>query len=153
MSELRVIGRWALTGLMINNIIGSGIFGLPAELMRLVGTSSHWVFVLAGLVIAVIVACFAEVASQFTDGGGPYLYVRTAFGQFAGLQIAWFTALATIAAAAAQANHFVNYLAGFNSSLGEGLTRALVMTVLIGIPLAANVLGVRRLARVSVVYW
>lgn len=143
MPDIRAIGRWALTGLMINSIIGSGIFGVPAELMRLVGTLSPWVFVLAGLVIAVIVACFAEVASQFSEGGGPYLYVRTAFGQFAGLQIAWFTALAPVAAAAAQANLFVNYLAGFSSSLGVGLARALVMTALIGIPLAANVLGAR----------
>jgi len=143
MPDTRAIGRWALTGLMINNIIGSGIFGVPAELIRLVGTSSPWVFVLAGLVIAVIVACFAEVASQFSEGGGPYLYVRTAFGQFTGLQIAWFTALAPIAAAAAQANLFVNYLAGFSSSLGVGLARALVMTALIGIPLTANILGTR----------
>lgn len=143
MPNVRAIGRWALTGLMINNIIGSGIFGVPAELIRLVGSSSPWVFLLAGLVVAVIVACFAEVASQFSEGGGPYLYVRTAFGRFAGLQIAWFTALAPIAAAAAQANLFVDYLAGFSPTFGSGLPRALVMTALIGIPLVANVVGAR----------
>jgi len=143
MSKTRAIGRWALTGLMINTIIGSGIFGVPSELIRLVGTFSPWVFIISGLVVAAIVACFAEVASQFSEGGGPYLYVRTAFGRLTGLQIGWFTALAPIAAAAAQANLFVNYLAGFSSNLGVGANRALVILALIGLPLAANGLGAR----------
>lgn len=143
MQNKRAIGRWALTGLMINSIIGSGIFGVPDELNRLVGAASPWVFVLAGLAIAAVVMCFAEVGSQFSEDGGPYLYVRTAFGRFAGLQIAWFAALTPIAAAAAQANLFVNYLAGLDGALGAGLPRAAIIVGLIGIPVTANAFGSR----------
>jgi len=133
MALKRSIGRWALTGLMINSIIGSGIFGVPGELLRLLGQASPLAFLLAGLAIGVIVACFVEVGSQFSEAGGPYLYVRTAFGRFLGIQVAWFTALAPMAAAAAQANLFVSYLAGFAPSMGSGIS----------LPLIANLFGAR----------
>ncbi len=139
----RSIGRWALTGLMINSIIGSGIFGVPGELLRLLGPASPLACVLAGLTIGVIVACFAEVGSQFSESGGPYLYVRTAFGRFLGIQVAWFTALTPMAAAAAQANLFVSYLAGFDPSMGSGTARILVIIGLIALPVVANLFGAR----------
>jgi APA family basic amino acid/polyamine antiporter len=128
---------------MINSIIGSGIFGVPGELLRLLGRLSPLACLLAGLTIAVIVACFVEVGSQFSRSGGPYLYVRTAFGRFFGIQVAWFTALTPLAAAAAQANLFVSYLAGFDSSMGSGTSRMLVITALIALPVIANLFGAR----------
>ncbi len=141
MALVRSIGKWALAGLMVNAMIGSGIFGVPGELIGLVGAASPGAFLVAGLAMAIIVACFVEVASQFTSAGGPYLYVRTAFGRLPGLQVAWFYALTPMAAAAAHANLFVSYLAGFQSALGEGVARSLVMCVLIGVPAFANLLG------------
>ena len=85
MTFVRLIGRWAMTALVINCIIGGGIFGLPGELTRLLGRASPFAMILAALGMAVILACFAEVASQFSEPGGAYLYVRTAFGRFAGM--------------------------------------------------------------------
>jgi amino acid transporter len=97
MTFVRLIGRWAMTALVINCIIGGGIFGLPGELTRLLGRASPFAMILAALGMAVILACFAEVASQFSEPGGAYLYVRTAFGRFAGMQISWFDSLNMIA--------------------------------------------------------
>ena len=139
----RSIGLWALTGLMLNNMIGSGIFGVPGELVRLLGRASPVACVIAGLAIAVIIVCFVEVGSQFSDSGGPYLYVRTAFGRLLGIQVAWFTALAPIAAAAAQSTLFVSYLAGFYPALGTGLGRVAAMVGVIGLPVVANLVGVQ----------
>jgi APA family basic amino acid/polyamine antiporter len=124
---------------MINSIIGSGVFGVPGELARLLGRSSPLACIAAGLAVAVIIACFVEVGSQFSDSGGPYLYVRTAFGRMAGIQVAWFTALTPLAAAAAQANLFASYLQGF---LPEA-PRALVVLSVVVLPLAANLVGLR----------
>jgi basic amino acid/polyamine antiporter, APA family len=140
-SPARVIGRWALTGLMINSVIASGVFGVPGELLKLLGRASPWAFVLGGVASAFIVTCFVEVASQFTAGGGPYLYVRTAFGRFLGIQAGWFTLLTPVAAAAAQANLFVNYFASFNEILGGGVPRGLVITALIAVPVTVNLYG------------
>jgi basic amino acid/polyamine antiporter, APA family len=138
---VRSIGKWALAGLMVNAMIGSGVFGVPGELIRLVGAPSPYAFLIAGLAMMVIVACVVEVSSQFNAAGGAYLYVRTAFGRLAGLQVAWFYALTPVAAAAAHANLFVNYLAGFAPALGEGALRSTVITILISVPTLANVFG------------
>src|ERR1700694_5043083 len=86
---VRAIGRWSMVALVVNSILGSGIFGLPSVVAGLVGTSSPAAVLIAGAGMAVIIACYAEAASQFTETGGTYLYVRHAFGRFAGLQVGW----------------------------------------------------------------
>src|SRR5215472_2019570 len=85
-----------MTALVINCIIGSGIFGVPSELTRLLGRAGPLAMLIAGLVVAIILGCLAEVASQFSEPRGPYLYVRTAFGRLAGLQVAWITTEAAL---------------------------------------------------------
>ena len=68
---VRAIGRWSLAALMVNIMIGSGIFGLPSKVASLTGRQSPIAFLLAAVGIAVIAACFAEVASRFRESGGP----------------------------------------------------------------------------------
>jgi basic amino acid/polyamine antiporter, APA family len=135
--------------LVINSTIGSGIFGLPAEVTRLVGRASPISMVTSGLVTAAIAACLAEVASQFSEPGGAYLYVRTAFGRFAGMQAGWFSLLAPCAGGAANASLFILYLAAFFPLVGHGIDRVLLLIVLIGIPTFANYVGVRSGARLT----
>ena len=107
MTFVRSMGRWTMTALVINCIIGGGIFGLPGELTRLLGQASPFAMIFAALGMALILACFSEVASQFSEPGGAYLYIRTAFGGFAGMQIGWFDLLNVIGTVAALANLFV----------------------------------------------
>ena len=64
--------------------------------------------VLAGLAIGLMMGCCAEVASRFNEPGGAYLYSRTAFGRFAGIQVGWFSWLAPMGTSAAAANLFNN---------------------------------------------
>ena len=94
-------------------------------------------------------SCFAEVASQFSEPGGAYLYVRTAFGRFAGMQISWFDLLNMIATIAALSNLFADYLATFFPSTQSTWNRALVMAILIAIPAAVNYRGVSSGANLS----
>ncbi|MGA9883430.1 MAG: APC family permease [Candidatus Acidiferrales bacterium] len=149
MEFVRSIGRWALAGLVINCIIGSGIFGIPGELTRRLGRASPLAMIAAGLAMATIMACYAEVASQFTEPGGSYLYVRTAFGRFAGMQAGWFWLLSLLGGCAANANLLVTYLAGMFPQTAHGWTRAAILTAVIAIPVAANYRGVRAGANVS----
>ncbi|MBV8891692.1 MAG: amino acid transporter, partial [Acidobacteria bacterium] len=60
---VRAIGRWTLVALVINSIIGSGIFGLPSQLAGSLGRRSPWAVLMAGVFVGIIMACFAEVAS------------------------------------------------------------------------------------------
>lgn len=103
----------ALTALVVSSIIGSGIFGLPSVVAEYVGKQSPLVSLLAAGEIGIVVACFAEVASQFDVTGGPYLYAREAFGQFIGIEVEWPFWLAKLTAAAAAASLFTNYLSEF----------------------------------------
>lgn len=140
---VRSIGRWAMVALVINCIIGSGIFGVPSELARLLGRASPVAMVAAAAIMAIIMASFAEVASQFAEPGGAYLYVRTAFGRFAGLQVGWFWLLAVLGGAAASANLFVAYLGELVPLVEQGMARAVVLAAIVGAAAAANYLGVR----------
>jgi len=93
--------------------------------------------------------CFAEVASQFSEPGGPYLYVRTAFGPFLGIQIGWFHLLGDMLGVAALAALFVNYATTFLPWHLNAWERASMMGILLVIPAAANCLGVRSGANFS----
>jgi len=149
MTLIRAIGRWALTGLVINCIVGGGIFGLPSELIRLLGRASPLAMVAGALVMVIMIACAAEVGSQFREPGGVYMYVRRAFGRFAGLQVAWFLLLAMVAGVAAIANVFVSYLGAMVPALANGWARGLTTAVLIAVPTIINCLGVRSGAALS----
>jgi len=146
---VRAIGRWSLAALLVNSIIGSGIFGLPSIVAGLVGGASPLAYLIAAAGMGVIMACFAEVASQFRDAGGPYLYARAAFGRFLGIQMGWVSWLVRLTAAAAGANLFVIYLAEFWPLAKEPLPRALVLTLLVGVLAGINYRGVSAGARLS----
>ncbi len=138
----RAIGRWTLAALVLNGVIGSGIFGLPDDIARLVGPAAPKAYLLAALGIGIIMAVFAEVASQFRDAGGPYLYARVAFGPFAGIQMGWFAWLVRLTSAAANANLFVVYLGEFWPAATQQAPRALLLTLMIWSFAAVNVRGV-----------
>ena len=147
---VRAIGRWSLVALTVNSVIGSGVFGLPGTVAALLGRQSVLAVLIAGAAIGVIMMCFAEVASQFSEAGGPYLYARTAFGRLVGLVVGWTFYLAQSAAPAANANLFVIYLAEFWP--GAKASRLLILTVLVGMLALINMLGVRQGTRISNVF-
>lgn len=140
-----------MTALVVNSITGNSIFGLPGELTRLLGRASPLAMLVAGLIVSMIVACMAEVGSQFTDAGGGYLYVRRAFGRFAGVQVGWFYLLGCLAGGAANATLFVLYLATIWPAAGGRLARIGIMAVVILGPTFVNCLGVRRGANLSTI--
>lgn len=140
---VRAIGRWSLVALTINCILGSGIFGLPSQVADLLGHRSIWAVVLAGMAMAVIIACYAEVASRFSETGGTYIYCRAAFGRLTGLQVGWMMMLSRLTGCAANANLLVIYLGTFWPQVAHPAARFVVITVLLGILLAINYRGVR----------
>ena len=141
-SLTQAIGRLALTGLTLNAVIGSSVFGLPSVVAGDLGTASPLAWILAAAGMALIVACFAEVASRFSQAGGQYLYARAAFGRLAGIEMAWLTYLVRLTAAATNANLFVIYLAEFWPGATGALQSRLILAAIL-LPLAiANYRGV-----------
>ncbi len=146
---VRTIGRWSLTALVINSIIGSGIFGLPSVVSGRIGPLAPIGYVIAGGGMAVVAGCLSEVASQFREAGGPYLYARETLGRFWGIQIAWMTWLSRIAAGSGTANLFTTYLGQILPRATQPGYRFVVLTLLVGVLAVANYLGVKSGARVS----
>jgi amino acid transporter len=143
---VRAIGRFGLTAAVVNGVIGSAVFSMPASQAALTGAWSPLAWLLAGLGVLTIVLCFAEVASRFQEAGGPYLYVRESFGPFLGFQAGWLTFWIRVLSLAANLNVFVQYLGEVlpwaATSRGRAVAMALVMAIITGI----NLLGVRQAA-------
>ena len=146
---VRGFRRWDLVALVLNTIIGAGIFGLPSTVQAHVGTYSVLAWLLCALPIVLIVLCFAEVGSRFKETGGPYLYARVAFGPLIGFEIGWLMWLARLTAFAALCNLFVGYLGHFIPASSFGLGRAFVITTVVLFLTVANILGVRSTAAVT----
>jgi basic amino acid/polyamine antiporter, APA family len=149
---VRVIGRWSLTALMVNSIIGGSIFGLPSLLAAKVGSLSPLSYIGAGAGMLIIAGCIAEVSSRYEETGGLYLYARDAFGRFVGLLVAWLTWLTRVAAPAAVVNLFCVYLAQFFPAVGSRTGRLLVLIALIGQLTYFNYVGVRMGKQVSDIF-
>lgn len=148
---LRVVGRWQLVGLSINDVIGSGIYLLPAAAAALLGPASLWAVLLAGLAVSLLVLCYAQAASYFDQAGGSYLYAREAFGPFVGFQVGWMLLLTRIASAAALSNGLADAVTHFWPSAAGGNGRLLIVVGSLVALTGVNVIGVRSAARTGVV--
>jgi len=140
---VRAVGLAGLTAIAVNGVIGSGIFVLPATVAALAGAASPAAYILAAILMALVVLCFAEAGSLFEQTGGPYVYARVAFGPFAGFLVGWMFFLSRLAASAAIGNAFVAYLGYFWLAAGAGWRRAAVLTLAFGLLTLLNLVGVR----------
>jgi amino acid transporter len=139
----RRIYRWDLVALVLNCVIGAGIFGLPSKAFALAGTYSLVAYIVCAVLVVLIAICFAEVGSRFTATGGPYIYAREAFGALAGFEVGWLLWLARVTAFGSLANLFDGYLGIFWSGAGSGAGRTLVMATIVLAFTVLNLVGVR----------
>lgn len=135
--------------LVVNSIVGSAIFGLPATIAGLVGTRSPLVWLIATIPMAIVIGCFAEVASRFTGAGGPYLYAHAAFGRFIAILVAWLAWVTRLTASAANANLLVTYLGQFWPDATTRVLRVTILAVIIAIVAFVNYRGVTSGTRMS----
>ncbi len=146
------MGRWTVTALVINASIGSAIFGLPSVIARSLGPASPWAWIIGAAGNAVIILCFAEVASRFTGAGGAYLYARASLGRLPAILVGWLAYLTRVSAVAAGANLFTVNLAEFFPGVEREVVRIAVLTVILGGFAAVNYRGARGGARLSNVF-
>ncbi len=143
---IRGLGRWDMTAVVINTIIGAGIFGLPAKVYATIGAYSLAAFAACAVIIGLVVICYAEVASRFAATGGPYLYAREAFGSVVGFEVGWLYWIVRVATFAANCNLLVTYLGSFVPGANEGWLRIILVTLIVAIITVVNLIGVRESA-------
>ncbi|MEO8678057.1 MAG: APC family permease [Vicinamibacterales bacterium] len=83
-SLVRVIGTFGLAAGIINITIGGGIFRLPANVAGSLGAAAPLAYLVCAVAMGLIVLCIADAGSRVSLTGGPYAYVGTAFGPYAG---------------------------------------------------------------------
>src|SRR5258708_12031456 len=140
---VRAVGFGGLVAMCINSVVGSGVFLLPSESYNLLGPFSLWAPLLFAIPVFILVLCFAEAASHFSEPGGAYLYARTAFGDFVGFETGWMNWLARVTSLASLSNGFVVSLARFWPNLGSGNGRTSIILVTILILALIHLVGVR----------
>ncbi|SNS01671.1 amino acid/polyamine/organocation transporter, APC superfamily [Belliella buryatensis] len=145
----RGIQRWDLVFLIINSVIGAGIFALPAKVFALSGVYSIAAFLVCALVMMVLILVFAEVSSRFERTGGPYLYVHQAFGPLPAFIIGWLLMLTRLFSYATLINLMVLYLSFFSEVFNEPVIRILIILSITGLITYFNWIGVKNTARVS----
>lgn len=145
----REIRRWDLVLLLINSIIGAGIFGLPSKIYALSGIYSIAALLVCAVIVLIIVFNFAEVASRFDKTGGPYLYTLAAFGKIPAFVIGWILLITRISTYAALINLLATYLVFFYPPFQGQIWRVAIISGVTLLLTIINFIGVRSSTRVS----
>lgn len=141
---VRVIGVRGLAANTVNNMVGSGIFVLPAVIAATLGAAAIIAYVICAIAAGLIALVFAEAGSRVSAPGGTYAYIETAFGPFPGFLagvLFWFGS--QMISSAAIATVFVGSLAALMPSLGAPWPRAALLVLLYVVLAGLNVRGVR----------
>ncbi len=109
----RTISLTGLSANIINSVVGAGIFVIPAVVAAGLGSASILAYLICGVLVILIMLCFAEVGSIITNSGGTYAYIETTFGKYAGFITANLYLIAAVTADAAIANALANIIGTF----------------------------------------
>jgi basic amino acid/polyamine antiporter, APA family len=145
----RPLGLPAATALVIGNVVGVGIFLLPAALAGY-GTLSILTFVMVAIGAVAMALVFGRLGARIPAAGGPYAYSRQAFGEFVGFWNAWsfwLTAWIGNAGIAVAWAGYVNYFLRWDSAFG----RIVIMLAGLWIPVWINLSGLRNIGRFQLV--
>jgi APA family basic amino acid/polyamine antiporter len=142
----RELGRWDLTAIGINQVIGGAIFLMPAQVAAQVGNWAPLALVAIGLASLSVALCFAEVGSRFEGTGGPYLYTRAAFGRFVAFEVGWMQWFTRVTSQASIANGIALALGFYWPVVTTGIGRASLISAITLAMLWINVRGIRQSA-------
>ena len=145
----RGIHKWDLVLMIINSIIGAGIFGLPSKIFALTGVYSLLAFLVCAFIVLFFILSFAEVGSRFKSTGGPYTYTLTAFGRFPAFLVGWLLLLSRVFNYATLINLLIIYLAFFVPAALDPVIRIGIMIVLTALIGLANYIGIKNTTRLS----
>lgn len=137
----RKLGTWGIWLLVVNGLIGAGIFGLPSGASELAGDYSVWIYAFCALLIVPVILCFAEAGSYFKGTGGPVRYGTEAFGPFLGFQSGWLYYVARLISFSANSVLLVESIGYFFEPASQGIGRLIVLASVCGVLTGINIFG------------
>lgn len=148
---LRAIGTLGLAAFIVNVVIGGGIFRLPSMVAQSLGAAAPVAYLVCAVAMGLIVLCIADAGSRVSLTGGPYAYVGTAFGPYAGFLSGVLLWITGIFATAAVATVFASGIGLLVPALSGRLMEAVTLGAVFVFWSLVNVRGVRLGARLNTV--
>jgi amino acid transporter len=145
----RVIGVWGLAAAIFNITVGAAIFVLPAHVAGPLGAAAPLAWIICAVATALVALCIAEAGSRVPRSGGPYAYVETALGPFAGLLCGVLLWLGFTLGMAAVGTIFASALGGLVPALSGTTARRAVLIVIFAALAFVNVRGAALGSRLS----
>src|SRR6266581_4544611 len=145
----RVIGVRGLAAAIFNITVGAAIFVLPAHMAAGLGAAAPLAYLVCAVATALVALCIAEAGSRVPQSGGPYAYVGTALGPYAGFLCGVLLWLGITLAMGAVATVFADAVGGLLPSLGGPLPRAVLLIAVYGGLAFVNIRGAALGSRVS----
>ena len=140
---LRKIGTIGVALIVLNSMMGAGIFALPATVSAITGSFSPWLFIIIGTLFMSVVLTFSSISSYFEGTGGPVLYTRSAFGPHVGFGTGWVLYVSRATAFAANVSVMSVYAGAFWPALADGAARIVFICAVVGLLTWTNYVGVR----------
>ena len=110
----RALGLWAAIAMVIGTAIGSGIFLVPSDMIKAVGSPGMvfvvWVF--GGILTLFGALTYAELSAALPDAGGEYVYLTAAYGPFFGFIYGWTQTWVAKSSLNRDARHRILHLSG-----------------------------------------
>jgi amino acid transporter len=128
----------------VNQIIGASIFLIGAQIFAAGGSLSLAIIAAGGAITILFALCLARLSERFDGTGGPYLFVRAAFGRFGGFEIGAMLWIVRVTSFASIANGMVLALAYFAPSIADGPTRSVLIFSTVALLWAIGVRGIRQ---------
>ncbi len=145
----RVIGVRGLAAAIFNITVGAAIFVLPAHMASSLGAAAPLAYLVCAVATALVALCIAEAGSRVPQSGGPYAYVGTALGPFAGYLCGVLLWLGITLAMGAVSTVFADAVGGLVPGVGGPLPRAVLLIVVVAGLAVVNIRGTARGSQVS----
>ncbi|WP_420933912.1 APC family permease [Alteromonas sp. A081] len=141
------IGGVGAALLVLNGLIGAGIFALPAKMAAELGAFSPYIFLIFGALMLTIVWCFGQLAVFYQETGGPVIYARKGFGNAAAFQTGFVYYLARATAIAANMHVLLLYAGYLWPEINAGMGKSLAIIALTSLLIFVNIVGLKAAMR------
>lgn len=147
----RVIGLRGLTAAIFNITVGAAIFVLPAHVAASLGEAAPLAYLVCGVATGLVALCFAEAGSRVPSSGGPYAYVETALGPYAGFLCGVLLWVGVTIAMGAVATVFADAVARLVPWFAQPVAHTLLLVAVLGIVTLVNIRGASPGSRLSTI--
>ena len=150
-APIRRLSLLGIVALAVGNMVGTSIWTLPAAMAKAAGPLALAAWAVTAFGYLFIARTYARLGTRWPKTGGPYVYVREAFGDFAGFQTVWSYWLSATIGNAAIVTGVVGYATGFSDALQASPLQQFILAqaLLWGLCLL-NTIGLQHSARLQI---